>query len=332
MQAMQRASHTVELASELRSRAAVPQAHAAIVDVANGEIERLTAAWRANGAPDLFFCYHLYYKAPDFIGPALTREFGIPYVAAEASLSPRHATSPWAQGEASIRETVVRADLLICFTKRDQAGMLRIMPDLPTALLEPFIDFDRFIPPLPKELSSPRLVTVAMMRDGDKLESYRILAEALVKCMDRPWSLTVIGGGEVRPSVEALFAPFEGRIRWLGERTREDIPSLLAQADLYVWPGVGEAFGLAYLEAQAAGLPVVAQAIAGVPEVVRHGETGLLTPPGDVAAYADALSLLMSDGDLRVRMGARARHFVHEERSLAQASGKLQSLLARFQN
>ena len=62
----------------------------------------------------------------------------------------------------------------------------------------------------------------------------------------------------------------------------------LATSDIFVWPGTGEAYGIAYLEAQASGLPVVAQATAGVPTVVRHGVTGLLTAPQDDAAFAAA--------------------------------------------
>ena len=91
------------------------------------------------------------------------------------------------------------------------------------------------------------------------------------------------------------------------------MPDVLYSAGIYVWPGYGEAYGLAYLEAQAAGLPVVAQDIAGVPEVVRDGQTGFLTPPGDVAAFASAIERLLARNDERTIMAAAARRFVLED-------------------
>ncbi|TIL52887.1 MAG: glycosyltransferase family 4 protein, partial [Mesorhizobium sp.] len=99
------------------------------------------------------------------------------------------------------------------------------------------------------------------------------------------------------------------------------VPDVLYSGGIYVWPGYGEAYGVAYLEAQAAGLPVVAQDIAGVPEVVRDGQTGFLTPPGDVAAFASAIERLLARNDERTIMAAEARRFVLEERSLGVAAG-----------
>ncbi len=327
--ALRLAGHTVDLASELRARASAPEAHAVTREAAAQDVARLSAAWRAGGAPDLFFCYHPYYKAPDFVGPALAAEFGIPYVTAEASMSPYRIIDAWAASEATVRDALRLSALSICFTRRDRDGALRIMPDLCTAMLEPFLD------PAPMveapRADPPRIVTVAMMRAGDKHASYAILAEALTLCLDLNWTLMAVGDGEVRADVHAMFAALSDRIEWAGECAPEDVPAMLARGDLYAWPGVGEAYGLAYLEAQAAGLPVVAQAVAGVPEVVRDGETGLLTPPGDTEAFAAALRRLMTDAPLRRSMGASARRFVVEERSLGVASIRLKEILARFE-
>ena len=88
----------------------------------------------------------------------------------------------------------------------------------------------------------------------------------------------------MRGEVEALFAGLPaGRVRWLGQVDAAGVAGLLARGAVYVWPGCGEAYGLAYLEAQAAGLPVVAFRTAGVPEVVADGETGVLVADGDDA-------------------------------------------------
>ena len=106
-----------------------------------------------------------------------------------------------------------------------------------------------------------------------------------------------------------------------------EMPSIYGSGAIYAWPGYGEAYGLAYLEAQAAGLPVVAQDIDGVPGVVRDGETGMLTPAGDTGAFADAIATLLGDASLRRSMSQAARRFVFEERSFDVASARLASIL-----
>lgn len=328
IEAMRRAGHTVAVVSEFRSYAKqpeeVPQRQAAGV----AELERLMATW-PGAAPDLFFCYHPYYKAPDFIGPELCTAFGIPYVTAEASFSRRRSAGPWAEAQQAVERSLRQAALSLCFTRRDHDGLLGFVPAERLAMLPPFLDAAPFMPRTP---GAGRLVTVAMMRPGDKFDSYRLLAEALGLCTDLPWTLAVAGDGPSRDEVRALFAGLPpSRIAWLGELQRDAVATALANADVYVWPGFGEAYGLAYLEAQASGLPVVAQTIAGVPDVVRDGETGLLTPPGDAAAYAAALRRLLTEQALREAMGDAARRFVLTERSLDGAALTLAGLLARFE-
>src|SRR5262249_20191988 len=112
-------------------------------------------------------------------------------------------------------------------------------------------------------------------------------------------------------------------IDWRGELAVEAVPSALGEGGIYVWPGCGEAYGMAYLEAEAAGMPVVAQATAGVPSVVQHRKTGLLTPEGNVQAYAAAIRELLLDDTKREAYGRAARNFVFEERSLKLAAMKL---------
>ena len=111
-----------------------------------------------------------------------------------------------------------------------------------------------------------------------------------------------------RAEIEQAFkvAP-QHRIRFLGEIAHAGLPALMAESDILAWPGLGEAYGLVYLEAQAAGLPVVACDDRGVPDVVRAGETALLGAPNDDDAYARNLQLLIDDVPMRLAMGERAR-------------------------
>jgi glycosyltransferase involved in cell wall biosynthesis len=327
--ALRLCGHTVELASELRSflREASDEGHASVSVLADGEVERLTSDWHERGAADLWFCYHPYYKSPDLIGPRIAAHFAIPYVTAEASYSGRRNQGVWTTTQETVTEAVRNAALNICFTRRDFEGLQPLAGTDRLAMLPPFLDGNAY-PEKTYWSPVPRLVTVAMMRPGDKLESYRMLAGALALCTDLAWTLRIVGDGPCAGEVRALFADFPpGRIDWRGEMRADEVPDMLGGSDILVWPGFGEAYGMAYLEAQAAGLPVVAQAIAGVPEVVSEGRTGLLTPAGDVAAFAEAIARLLGDDALRRTMGAAARRFVVEEHSLERASKTLNSLL-----
>ncbi|MDO9523941.1 MAG: glycosyltransferase family 4 protein [Gemmobacter sp.] len=320
----------VQLVSGLRSHLRDPHDidHAsAIAQVAASEVARISAEWQGGSVPAVWFCYHPYYKAPDLIGPELCARFGVAYVTAECSVSARRDIGLWADAQARVRAGVALAAVNICLTRRDQAGLQDSCPGARTAMLAPFIDPSPFLrhDPLPEP---GRLICVAMMRPGDKAESYAFLAAALQLLTDLPWRLSIIGDGEARSEVQALFAPLADRITWLGAMTTESIAAHLAHASVYVWPGCGEAYGLAYLEAQSAGLPVVAQRIAGVPEVVKEGVGGLLTAPGDIAAYAHAIRQMLNDVDLRVTLARKARGQVLRHHSVAAASATLATLLA----
>jgi glycosyltransferase involved in cell wall biosynthesis len=326
--ALELAGHTVELASEFRSFSAspTPASHAVVLADAEREIARLSDRWERGEKPDLWFCYHPYYKAPDFLGPVLSSRLGIPYVTAEASYSTRRNTGIWTENQTQLAETVERAALNICFTARDRDGLAEIAPQARFEMLAPFIDVSAFAAPPPTSDPS-RLIAVGMMRPGDKMDSYRMLARALERLAHLPCRLAIVGDGPCRAEVEAEFSRISQHIEWLGERQPSEVPGLLGGAGLYVWPGCGEAYGLAYLEAQAAGLPVVAQRIAGVPEVVRHGTTGLLTPAGDVMAYAEAIGRLLTNDAERRQLAAAARRFVLDERSLEAAARRLAAIL-----
>ncbi|OYR08628.1 glycosyl transferases group 1 family protein [Brucella grignonensis] len=327
--ALGRAGHEVEVISEFRSFLKAPSTElfAALEMQAEREIERISAIWQGNAVPDMWLTYHPYYKAPDLLGPKLSFSFGIPYVTAEASYSARRNTGVWTEIQQSLLKTVEHAVVNICLTERDRRGLREAVPGARVAMLAPFIDCAGFaeVVPYPKR---DRLITVAMMRSGDKMDSYRMLAGSLALLNDVPWSLSIVGDGACRAEVETLFTGFSPKqIQWHGEMGPSEIASLFAQSALYVWPGCGEAYGLAYLEAQAAGLPVVAQAIAGVPEVVVDGRTGILTPPGDMVAYAQAIRSTLGNVQTRNDMAFAARQFVQDERSLEVASRHLDEIL-----
>lgn len=156
---------------------------------------------------------------------------------------------------------------------------------------------------------------VVMMQVGrlEALKGHKDMMAALAQLRDLPkWKYWVVGGPQ-RPSdlhylneLERFVrqAGLNDRVRFVGERT--DVPLLLRAADIYCQPNARpEAFGISFVEACAAGLPVVTSGIGGACEIVDES-CGLLTSPGDVQALAAALTRVVCDSKLRARLGAAA--------------------------
>ncbi len=349
IRALELAGHRVALASRFCSRdgGGDPARQARLESLGEGLAERLLRRYRAGPAtvrPEAWLTYHLYYKAPDWLGPAVARGLGIPYLAAEASVAPKRAGGPWDLGHRATLEALEAASLVIALNPAD-------LPCLPAScrseLLLPFLDPEpgrkaaaahpahraALAASFGLDPARPVIAAVAMMRPGDKLDSYRLLAAALDGLEDRAWQLLIVGDGPARTEVEAAFAPLggqvkDGQIHFAGAVEEGELPGLLAGADLFAWPAVREAYGMALLEAQAAGLPVVASREGGVPAIVADGETGLLAEPRDPAAFRGALERLLADPALRQRMGAAALAKVAHAHSLERASAQLDGILA----
>lgn len=297
---------------------------AAIAAEAEAEAARLLEA-HADAPPGLVFAYHCYYKAPDLIGPALAEAFGVPYVIAEASRAPLRRQGAWARFAEASDRAIDRAEAVLWMSARDLPALEAEKPAAQRLFhMPPFVAPGG--PPRPTPPPQPlRLVVIAMMRPGDKLASYRALAAALTR-LEGDWRLTIVGDGEARPEVEAAMAPFGARITFLGQiNDRGEVRAALDAAHLFVWPGVGEGFGMAYLEAQAAGRPVVAEDRPGVTDVV--GPSGRLAPPRDPAAFAAAIMDLARDPDVLASAGEAARRFVLERHGVEAAARRLDAIL-----
>lgn len=116
------------------------------------------------------------------------------------------------------------------------------------------------------------------------------------------------GQGRVRAEALAKELALEGRVTFAG--IRRDVPRLLAASDVFVMCSLWEGLGLVFLEAMAAGLPVLATRVSATPEVVEHGVTGVLVPARDEAALASALEQLARSPEQRAQLAARGRERV----------------------
>ena len=341
MAALEQAGYRVDLASDLRCYDAKgdPVAQATSRSESEAVANALVARWREGDAderPDLWFTYHVYHKAPDWLGPAVVDALAIPYAIAEASHAPKRRGGPWDLGYRAAEAAIARADVVYAMTRLDSACLRPLVtPPHKLHYLPPFLDAadeiqaDRDALALRFGLDAdvPWLLAVAMMRPGDKLASYRELAAALGRLDDVGWQLLVVGGGPARGDVEALMAGLEERVRFCGVLHGDHLESIYAAADLYVWPGVGEAYGMAFLEAQSQGTPVVATDRRGIPDVVRAGTTGLLVREDDPAAFAGAIRKLLNDTVLREGMADAARNWVRADRSLSATARLLERTL-----
>lgn len=337
VRALHMRSHEVEIVSRLRSfdRAGDVARQRRIGELGRRIAERLDARFRRlRNAPDLWFTYHVHHKAPDVIGPAVTSALAIPYVIAEASVAPKQRDGRWSIGYAQSVAAIRAADGVVALNPVDVAEVARVRePDAMGLVLPPFVDVAALaalaqMTRSTEPRASLRLITVAMMREGDKLASYRLLAQALRNATAVPWELVVVGDGPARREVEAAFADIDRqRVRFVGERAPAEIVTLLSRSDLFVWPAIGEALGLALLEAQACGIPVIAGDTGGVSSIVADGRSGCLVRVRDVQAFADATTRLLVDIELRERLSREALAYVQQQHDLPIAAARLDRFL-----
>jgi len=140
----------------------------------------------------------------------------------------------------------------------------------------------------------------------------------------------VAGDGPIAAEIDAeLTVAARGRAHLVGRVGEAEMPGLLAACDLFVWPAVGEAYGMALVEAQAAGLPVIAGREGGVGDIVVDGESGLLAPQGDVPALAGLVSRVLNDDRLRARLALGARRRADTALDIAGAARTLAAAVKR---
>ena len=171
-------------------------------------------------------------------------------------------------------------------------------------------------------------VVILQVSRLERWKGHAVLIDALSCLSGLPnWECWVVGGaqkaGEKQYRAELRAAARRGgiasRVRFLGQRS--DVPRLTAAADIFCQPNTGpEPFGIVFVEALYAGLPVVTSSIGGAAEIVT-ADCGILTPAGDARAVAGALATLVRDPQLARTIGAagpaRARELCHPENQLA---------------
>ena len=159
-----------------------------------------------------------------------------------------------------------------------------------------------------------------------------ILLEAMaaLKARHPALRLVLIGDGPERATLEALAKPLGDSVSFLGYRSQSEVAEALAQADVFALPSFAEGVPVVLMEAMAAGVPVVATQIAGIPELVRHGDSGLLVPPGDAEALTEAIDALLASADRRRAMGSAGRATVAAEFNIHREAARLSALFTAY--
>ena len=475
IRALEMAGYEVELASELRAWEGAGDARRQAEIRAQGlaEAAELIARYRRLSPaerPQIWFTYHLYHKAPDWLGAAVCADLRLPYVLAEASVAGKRAGGDWCEGYAQSLAAVRRAAVIFTLNSNDVAGLesvagragkivqMRPFAELPlpadTIPLPSSPSPADTIPlpsPSPSPSSSPSspqpsdteplpvppqpspadakpvtdslhkpsakhanpdaksatksaakmsladtkptpqesplpsladakpvtdslhnpsakppakhanpatespplsptqkhslrrqlaahfrldadcywLACVAMMRADAKLASYQILADAAAKLSRRDWQLLVVGDGVAAARVNVAFAACPpGSVHLLGRLDADSITPLLRAADLFVWPAVGEAFGMAVLEAMGCGLPVLAGRSGGIADIVSDGVTGRLVTEPSGENMAAAMEEMLAEPATLARMSAASVTAFNRHHRLQQAAETIAKALA----
>lgn len=277
----------------------------------------------------LWFTYHNYYKSPDLIGPIVTKALDIPYILLEATRAKKRLNGPWSHYAQLAEFACDKADTILYFTQHDRQSLLDYKPKGQKIIhLPPFLAQGISTAPKRTKPKSNTLLSVGMLRKGAKTQSYKLIAKTLTALKTTDWTLKIAGDGPARPEIEKLFAPFKSRVTFLGQCTSAELAEQYQSASVFLWPGVDEAFGMVYLEAQAAGLPVIAQNLPGVCDVINPKT--MLIPPNMPDKMAHAVDTMLTSTDLWQRNSHAGTEFIKQNHLFVAASKNLSTILSPF--
>jgi len=278
---------------------------------------------------DLWFTYHSYYKAPDLLGPAVSRKLNIPYVIFQGIYSTKRRRQWKAKpGFYLNKNSLCAANHVFSNKTVDLLNLKRILPENRVTYVAPGI--------IPAEFSfdqnarkklrrnwnikdDPVIFSAAMFRPDVKTEGLIWVIRACDQLYreGQHFRLVIAGDGQEREKIQQMAAEHVAdRVLFLGKIPRKDMYRYYSAADIFVFPGIRESLGMVFLEAQSCGLPVVAFNNAGVPEAVQDGKTGLLVPMYALEPFVDAIKRLMMDKNLRQQMSFAAKSYVRESHDL----------------
>jgi phosphatidylinositol alpha-1,6-mannosyltransferase len=289
---------------------------------------------------DLWFTYHSYYKAPDLLGPLMAIKFNIPYVIFQGIYSTKRKRDwkTW-PGYVLNKKALCAARHVFANKLGDMVNLRRLLPDQQITYVKPglypgdfYFDADAR-DQLQRTWNVEKgavVLSAAMFRPGVKTDGLACVIRACGELFQAGQNvyLVIAGDGKEKSRLMRLAEThLPGRVRFVGKVPRSEMYRFYSAGDVFAFPGIRESLGMVFLEAQACGVPVVAYANGGIPEVVRDQETGFLVPLYDTKRFAMAIGTLLNDRDLRRNMGESARSHVRKNHDINKNYRKMLEVL-----
>ena len=297
----------------------------------------------SRGKTDLWFTFHSYYKAPDLLGPHAARRFGIPYVIFQGVYATKRRKKALTWPGFMLNRMALNAAHHVFVNKQvDYENLKRLIPAERVTFVAPGIYPDQFFFDTEARErmrhdwqadNHPVIVSAAMFRPDVKTRGLIWMLKALsrLRQQGRQFQLVIAGDGSERQRlIKTAEEHLPGMVRFVGKQPRDKLYQFYSAGDIFVFPGIGESLGMVYLEAQSCGLPVVALDNAGIPEVVQNRRTGMLTPMFEAEPFIRAIDDLLSNDNLRRKMGRRAQSYVREKHDLNINYLKMHEVLQRI--
>ncbi len=176
-----------------------------------------------------------------------------------------------------------------------------------------------------KDKNQKIIITVSRLVKKNGID---ILIKAVKELKVDDWGLQIIGEGPERKKLEKLAekSGLAGKVRFLGNIPNEKVPSYLAAADVFVRPSRSEGLGSAFLEAFAAGVPIIGTAVGGIPDFLKEGETGLFCRLENPSDLAEKIDRILEDRGLSLKLAENGRKLVEEKYSWDKISGRVREI------
>lgn len=219
------------------------------------------------------------------------------------------------------------ADEIICLTKSDAQEIVRFgCPSEKIKVIPNAVDTNRFRPG--KERQENLVVWVGRFVPEKGLRYLIKAAKTVVKDF-KDVEFTLVGYGPLKANTIKLafdYGLLNGTVHFTGPFDRNQVADILGKASITVLPSLKEGLPLSLLEAMACGKPVIGSDISGISDVIIHGQNGLLVPPGNPEALANAILTLLNDESLRRRLGHNARQLIVEKYSWNIITNKIEKV------
>lgn len=229
-----------------------------------------------------------------------------------------------------VKKSLQRADV-ICSTSHAMAEEAAKYTSKPLEITPFGVDTKLFCPaePIPK-----KIFRIGIAKGLKQIYGYHELLQGFsIFSQKHPQTeLWIIGDGEERPRYEQIANQLgiQHKVKFLGHRANTEIPKLLHQLDVFILPSHQDSFGVAALEAQACGVPVIVNRVGGLPEVVREQETGWIMESNHPDEIVKALEWMWKNPERRVEMGKKAVSFVQENYSWEETGKRMKRLYQKI--